>query len=62
LRRPEEETPGKIEAGRVTSSVVSPESGSIGLGYAFREILDGDRLVSTVRAGDTAIVSDLAPV
>ncbi|PYQ32867.1 MAG: hypothetical protein DMF55_12615 [Acidobacteria bacterium] len=62
LRRPEEETPGKIEAGRVTSSAVSPESGPIGLGYAFREILDGDRLVSTVASGDIAIVSDLASV
>ena len=62
LRRPEEETPGKIEAGRVTSSAVSPEAGPIGLGYAFREILDGDRLVSTVASGDIAIVSDLASV
>jgi folate-binding protein YgfZ len=61
LRRQDEETPGKVEAGRVTSSAVSPNSGAIGLGYAFRDVLDGDRLVSTARADDTAIVSDLAP-
>jgi folate-binding protein YgfZ len=61
LRRPDEEKPGKVEAGRVTSSIVSPQSGAIGLGYAFRDVSDGDRLVSTVRADDTAIVSDLAP-
>jgi folate-binding protein YgfZ len=61
LRRPDEEKPGKVDAGRVTSSVVSPQSGAIGLGYAFRDVADGDRLVSTVRADDTAIVSDLAP-
>jgi len=61
LRRPDEEKPGKVEAGRVTSSAVSPQSGAIGLGYAFRDVSDGDRLVSTVRADDAAIVSDLAP-
>ena len=61
LRRPDEEKPGKVEAGRVTSSAVSPQSGAIGLGFAFRDVTDGDRLVSTVRADDTAIVSDLAP-
>ena len=61
LRRFDEESPGKVEAGRVTSSVVSPVSGAIGLGYAFRDVADGDRLVSTVHADDTAIVSDLAP-
>jgi folate-binding protein YgfZ len=61
LRRPDEEKPGKIEAGRVTSSAVSPQSGAIGLGYAFRDVSDGDRLVSTVLADDTAVVSDLAP-
>jgi len=60
LRRLAEEIPGKVEAGRVTSSAVSPQSGAIGLGYAFRDVLDGDSLVSTVRADDTAIVSDLA--
>ena len=61
LRRPDEEKPGKVETGRVTSSAVSPQSGAIGLGFAFRDVTDGDRLVSTVRADDTAIVSDLAP-
>jgi folate-binding protein YgfZ len=61
LRLPEEEKPGKVEAGRVTSSAVSPQSGAIGLGYAFRDVADGDRLVSTVRADDTATVSDLVP-
>ena len=61
LRRPDEEKPGKVEAGRVTSSAVSPRSGAIGLGYAFRDVAEGDPLVSTVRPDDTAIVSDLAP-
>ena len=61
LRRSDEEKPGKVEAGRVTSSAVSPQTGAIGLGYAFRDVADGDRLVSTIRADDTAIVSDLAP-
>ncbi len=61
LRLPGEEKPGKVEAGRVTSSAVSPRFGAIGLGYAFRDVLDGDRLVSTLHAEDTAIVSDLAP-
>jgi len=58
LRRPEEETPSRIEAGRVTSSVVSPLFGPIGLGYAFREVLSGARLVSVARPRLAAIVSD----
>lgn len=61
LRRPEEETPGRIEAGRVTSSALSPALGPIGLGFAFRDVLDGEWLVSVLDARDTAIVSDLAP-
>jgi tRNA-modifying protein YgfZ len=42
LVRPEE--PDR-EAGRVTSAAVSPELGPIGLGYARREIAEGDHLV-----------------
>jgi folate-binding protein YgfZ len=61
LRRPDDETPGRIEAGRVTSSGLSPVLGPIGLGYAFRDVADGDRLLSVSSAGDAAIVSDLAP-
>ncbi len=59
LRRPEEETPARIEAGRVTSSAVSPRFGAIGLGYAFREVPDGGHLVSVPGRERTAIVSDL---
>jgi tRNA-modifying protein YgfZ len=55
LRRPEEEEP-KVEAGRVTSSVVSPTSGPIGLGYAFRDVASGARLVSVSHPALTAIV------
>jgi folate-binding protein YgfZ len=56
LRRPEEEESSKVEAGRVTSSVVSPASGPIGLGYAFRDVAPGARLVSVTRPALTAIV------
>jgi folate-binding protein YgfZ len=61
LRRPEDEVPARIEAGRVTSSVLSPALGPIGLGFAFRDVADGDRLLSTADARDAAVVSDLDP-
>jgi folate-binding protein YgfZ len=62
LRRPDDEAPARIEAGRVSSSTVSPALGPIGLGFAFRDIADGDRLVSAEDARDAAVVSDLDPV
>jgi aminomethyltransferase len=57
--RPDEETPSRIEAGRVTSSVESPLLGAIGLGYAFRDVPSGGRLVSVAEPRLGAIVSDL---
>ena len=49
LSRPGEEpgSPSKIEAGRVTSSAVSPRFGPIGLGLAFRDIAIGGRLTDS---------------
>jgi folate-binding protein YgfZ len=61
LRRPEDEIPARIEAGRVTSSAVSPALGPIGLGFAFRDVADGDRLLSAGDSRDVAVVSDLDP-
>jgi folate-binding protein YgfZ len=58
LKRPEEAEPGKIEQGRVTSSVRSPRFGAIGLGYAFREVAPGERLVSVTDPGRGAVVSE----
>lgn len=59
LKRPEEAEPGKIEQGRVTSAVVSPVFGAIGLGYAFRDVPAGARLVPAEGAPRAAIVSGL---
>jgi folate-binding protein YgfZ len=59
LKLPEEAEPGKVELGRVTSAVVSPRLGPIGLGYAFREVPAGARLVSAADAARGAIVADL---
>ena len=59
LKRPEETEPGKIEQGRVTSAVVSPVFGPIGLGYAFRDVPAGTRLVSADGAARAAVVSGL---
>jgi folate-binding protein YgfZ len=59
LKRPEEETPGKIEQGRVTSAAASPRFGAIGLGYAFREVAAGERLVSSADPSLDAIVAAL---
>ncbi len=59
LKRPEETEPGKIEQGRVTSSVLSPTHGAIGLGYAFRDVAVGDRLVSADEPALCAVVASL---
>ncbi len=52
--------PGK-EAGRVTSSALSPELGSIGLGYARREIAEGDILRLREDPARTARVTPRSP-
>ena len=59
LKRLEEPEPGKVEQGRVTSAVLSPAFGPIGLGYAFREVAIGDRLVSAAQPFLTAVVASL---
>ena len=59
LKRPDESEPGKIERGRVTSAVVSPVFGAIGLGYAFRDVPAGARLISAAGAPRGAVVSSL---
>lgn len=59
LKLPEEAEPGKVEQGRVTSAVVSPRLGPIGLGYAFREVPVGARLVGADDPSREAIVADL---
>ena len=51
----------RTEAGRVTSAAESPSLGSIGLGFAFRDVADGDRLTSAGESPDVAVVSDLDP-
>jgi folate-binding protein YgfZ len=45
LKGIEEVEAGKTEQGRVTSSVRSSRVGAIGLGFAFREVATGQRLV-----------------
>ena len=59
LKRPDEAEPGKVEQGRVTSAVLSPVFGAIGLGYAFRDVPIGARLVSAAHPSRGAVVSDL---
>jgi folate-binding protein YgfZ len=59
LKRPEEAEPGKVEQGRVTSAVLSPVFGAIGLGYAFRDVPVGLRLVSASDPSRGAVVSVL---
>jgi tRNA-modifying protein YgfZ len=56
LKRPEEPEAGKVEQGRVTSAVVSPAFGPIGLGYAFRDVSLGERLVSAAQPSLAALV------
>lgn len=57
LKRPEETEPGKIEQGRVTSAVLSPVFGPIGLGYAFRDVPNGASLVSAADPSRGAVVA-----
>jgi folate-binding protein YgfZ len=59
LKLSEEPEPGKIEQGRVTSSIESPAFGAIGLGYAFREVPSGGRLVSAATPERGAVVTAL---
>ncbi len=59
LKRPEEPEAGKVEQGRVTSAVLSPAFGPIGLGYAFREVAIGGRLVAAAQPSLTAVVTPL---
>jgi tRNA-modifying protein YgfZ len=59
LRLPESPDPGKIEQGRVTSAALSPSFGAIGLGYAFREVAAGGRLVSAADPARSAVVAPL---
>jgi folate-binding protein YgfZ len=56
LKRPEESSPGKVEQGRVTSAVLSPVFGAIGLGYAFRDVPVGARLASAADPSRGAVV------
>lgn len=61
LRRPGESDTVRTEAGRVTSAAESPTYGPIGLGYAFRDVAIGDRLVPAGDApgGTAAVVAAL---
>ena len=59
LKRPEEPEPGKVEQGRVTSAVLSPVFGAIGLGYAFRDVPAGARLVLAADPSRGALVEAL---
>jgi folate-binding protein YgfZ len=59
LKRPGDAGPGKAETGRVTSSVVSPRYGPIGLGWAFRDVDFGDRLVAASDPARGAIATPL---
>lgn len=53
LARPEEDEiePSRTEAGRVTSTAVSPAFGPIGLGFAFRDVAIGATLLSRTSEG-----------
>src|SRR5437870_9814995 len=53
---PDEAGPGKVEQGRVTSAVLSPLFGAIGLGYAFRDVPVGGRLLSAADPSRGAVV------
>jgi folate-binding protein YgfZ len=52
--------PGR-EAGRVTSSVLSAASGAVGLGYAARDVEDGEELTIAGQSGATARVVPIGP-
>lgn len=59
LQRPEDEEPGKIEWGRVTSAVESDRFGPIGLGFAFRDVPAEGRLVTIESPRRSAVVTAL---
>jgi folate-binding protein YgfZ len=58
LQRPDGE-PGKIEWGRVTSAVESRRFGPIGLGFAYHEVPEGGRLVTTESPQRSAVIAAL---
>jgi folate-binding protein YgfZ len=51
--------PGRVEDGRVTSAAFSPVFGSIGLGFAFHDIGEGDALIAAEEPHRPAIVAGL---
>ena len=55
----EEAVADKIEWGRVTSAVLSPVFGPIGLGYAFRDVSLGERLLDAAGSGRGAVAAEL---
>jgi tRNA-modifying protein YgfZ len=59
LKHPGDAKPGKAETGRVTSPVLSPRYGPIGLGWAFRDVDYGDRLVAAADPARGAIAMPL---
>jgi folate-binding protein YgfZ len=59
LNNPDPAADGKIAWGRVTSSVVSGRLGPIGLGFAFRDVPPGGRLVAQDAPEQSALVTDL---
>ncbi len=48
-----------LELGRVTSAVVSPRFGRIGLGFAFRDVAEGTELRLPAHPGQCAVVAAL---
>jgi tRNA-modifying protein YgfZ len=59
LANPDAAADAKIEWGRVTSSVVSPRLGAVGLGLAFRDVPEGGRLLSVEDPARSATVTGL---
>lgn len=59
LAHPEAAADGKIEWGRVTSSAESPAFGSIGLGFAFRDVAPGASLLWPDDPSRDAIATEL---
>ncbi|MFN2386050.1 MAG: folate-binding protein YgfZ [Thermoanaerobaculia bacterium] len=57
--KPPEGEPGKVEWGRVTSAVHSDRFGPIGLGFAFRDVPEGGRLVTIESPQRGAVVTAL---
>jgi folate-binding protein YgfZ len=59
LGNPDPGAPTQIEWGRVTSSALSPSFGPIGLGFAFRDVPAGGRLISADDPARSAIATGL---